>query len=83
MQSGAEKVCSTRIGQRWIQAQRKRLKLSRKDFRKLAGVSANTIYLWGTGEVSPREKSRAVLVGLRGLGAREAREAKRLSKAER
>ena len=36
-------------------------------------MSANAIYLSETGEVSPREKSRTVLVGLRRLGAREAK----------
>ncbi|MCZ6691925.1 MAG: hypothetical protein O7H41_20245 [Planctomycetota bacterium] len=40
---------------------------------RLAGVSANIIYLWEMGEVSPREKSRGVLVGLRKLRAREAK----------
>ncbi len=64
---------------RSIAAQRKRLKLSRKDFGNLVGVSANTIYLWETGEVSPREKSRAAIIGLRRMGVREAR---RLLKAD-
>ncbi len=63
----------TRLRPRSIASKRKRLKLSRKDFGKLVGVSANTIYLWETGEVSPREKSRAAIIGLRGMGVREAR----------
>ncbi len=71
--AGASKMKGTRLGPRSIAAHRKRLKLSRKDFGTLAGVSANTIYLWETGEVSPKEKSRAVLVGLREIGAREAK----------
>ncbi|MCZ6687991.1 MAG: helix-turn-helix domain-containing protein [Planctomycetota bacterium] len=72
IRAGAKETKGTRIGPRSIGAQRKRLKLTREDFGKLAGVSANTIYLWETGGVSPREKSRGVLVGLRKLRAREA-----------
>ncbi|MCZ6692024.1 MAG: helix-turn-helix domain-containing protein [Planctomycetota bacterium] len=70
---GAKELKGIRIGPRSIQAQRKRLRLTREEFGKLAGVSANTIYLWETGGVSPREKSRGVLVGLRKLRAREAK----------
>ena len=73
VRAGAKELKGVRIGPRSIAAQRKRLGLSRKDFGALAGVSSNTIYLWETGGVSPREKSRAVLVGLRKLGAREAK----------
>ena len=73
VRSGAKELKGVRIGPKSIASQRRRLGLTRKDFGVLAGVSSNTIYLWETGEVTPREKSRAVLVGLRRLGAREAR----------
>lgn len=73
VQAGAKELKGARIGPRSIAAQRKRLKLTRAEFGSLAGVSANTIYLWEMGEVTPREKRRAVLVGLRKLGAKEAR----------
>ncbi|MCZ6690508.1 MAG: helix-turn-helix domain-containing protein [Planctomycetota bacterium] len=73
IRAGAKELKGIRIGPRSIGAQRKRLKLTREEFGKLAGVSANTIYLWETGQVSPREKSRGVLVGLRKLRAREAK----------
>ena len=73
VREGEKEVEGVRIGPRSVAAQRKRLQLTRAEFGSLAGVSANTIYLWETGEVSPREKSRAVLVGLRKLGAREAK----------
>ncbi|MCZ6688170.1 MAG: helix-turn-helix domain-containing protein [Planctomycetota bacterium] len=72
IRAGAKELEGVRIGPRSIQAQRKRLKLTREEFAKLAGVSTNTIYLWETGQVSPREKSRGVLVRLRKLRAREA-----------
>ncbi len=73
IRAGAKELKGVRIGPRSIGAQRKRIKLTREEFAKLAGVSANTIYLWETGGVSPREKSRGVLVGLRKLRAREAK----------
>ncbi len=78
VQTGA-KAKGARLGPRSIAAQRKRLKLSRKDFGQLVGVSVNTIYLWEIGEASPREKSRAAIIGLRRMGVREAR---RLLKAD-
>ena len=74
VQKGAKETTGARVGPRSIAAQRMRLKLTRKDFGTLAGVSANTVYLWENGEVTPKQKSRAVLVGLRTLGIKEARQ---------
>ena len=79
VQKGAKDTEGTRLGPRSIAAQRKRLKLSRKDFGQLVGVTANSIYLWETGEVSPKQKSRAAIIGLRGMGVKEA---KRLLEAD-
>ena len=75
VQTGAQArdAKNTRLGPRSIRAQRKRLKLSRKDFGALAGVSSNSIYLWETDEVAPKEKNRAALISLRGLGVRDAK----------
>ncbi len=73
VQTGAKDTKGARLGPTSIAAQRKRLKLSRKDFGELVGVTANSIYLWETGEVSPKEKSRAAIIGLRGMGVKEAR----------
>ena len=73
VQKGTKDTRGTRLGPRSIASQRKRLKLSRRDFGQLVGVTANSIYLWETGEVSPKEKSRATLIGLRGIGVKEAR----------
>ncbi len=81
--AGQKETKGTRIGPRSIQAQRMRLKLTRAEFGGLAGVSANTIYLWETGEVSPRDKSRAVLVGLRKIGTREAKRLLEVEKPEK
>ena len=71
--TGAGEDKSARIGARSIRSQRKRLKLTREEFGRILGVSANTVYLWETGKVTPRGKSRAALVGVRDVGAREAR----------
>lgn len=73
VRAGEEDTRGARLGPRSIRSQRGRLGLTRDEFGRLAGVSANAVYLWETGRVSPREKSKAVLVGLRKLGAREAR----------
>ncbi len=73
VQKGGKAAAGTRVGPRSIAAQRKRLKLTRKQFGQVAGVSANTVYLWETGQVDPKEKSRAAIVSLRGLGVRDAR----------
>ena len=66
-------VEGARIGPRSIAATRKKLKLGRREFGLLAGVSANSIYLWETGESKPSGRSRAALVGLRKIGVRDAK----------
>lgn len=82
VREGEKEVEGVRIGPRSIAAQRKRLKLTRAEFGRLAGVTANTIYLWEKGEVSPRDRRRAILVGLRKLGAREAKRLLAMEKPE-
>jgi DNA-binding transcriptional regulator YiaG len=61
-----------RFSSRSVKAQRKRLKLSAKDYGKLVGVSGLTIYSWESGKSRPRQKQLAGLVAVRGLGRREA-----------
>jgi DNA-binding XRE family transcriptional regulator len=55
-----------------LRSQRTRLGLSADAFAKLAGVSAQTIYNWERGQSYPRTEQLARLVGLRGIGKREA-----------
>jgi len=62
-----------RFSARSVRAQRKRTGLSAADYAKLAGVSSLTIYNWESGKTRPRAEQFAVLLGLRGLGKREAR----------
>ena len=62
-----------RFSARSVKAQRARLGLSAKDFGKLVGVSALTIYSWESGKSRPRKKQLAGLAPVRRLGKREAR----------
>ncbi len=62
----------TRFSPRSVQAQRKRLGLTRNDFALLVGVSPQTIYNWEQGKVRPQAPQMAALVAVRTLGKREA-----------
>ena len=70
----AKAVQQARFGPKLIAALRRKLKLSRHSFASIAGVSANTIYLWEKGKTSPSSAARAVLIELRSIGVREARQ---------
>jgi len=63
-----------RFSARSVRAQRARLGLSAKDFGRLVGVSALTIYSWESGKSRPRAKQLAGLAPIRRLGKREARQ---------
>jgi DNA-binding transcriptional regulator YiaG len=62
-----------RYSARSVKAQRRRTGLSAADYAKLVGVSALTIYNWENQKSRPRQEQQAALVGLRGLGKREAK----------
>jgi DNA-binding transcriptional regulator YiaG len=57
-----------------VKAQRARLGLSAKDFGRLVGVAALTIYSWESGKFRPRAKQLAGLAAIRHLGKRETRQ---------
>ena len=61
---------------RGIRALRKKLRLSQADFGKLVGTTTGAVYLWEKkdGPLSLRDKTKAALLSIRGLGAREAKE---------
>jgi DNA-binding transcriptional regulator YiaG len=61
-----------RFSARSAKAQRRRTGLSAADYGKLVGVSPLTIYNWEHGKSRPRRQQFAALVGLRGIGKREA-----------
>jgi len=67
-----QEVKGVRFSARSVRAQRARLGLSAKDFGRLVGVSALSIYAWESGKSRPRKKQLAALAPVRRLGKREA-----------
>jgi DNA-binding transcriptional regulator YiaG len=65
-----------RFTSKGILALRKKLRLSQADFGKLLGTTPHAVYLWEKklGALNPRDKTKAAILSVRGLGAREARE---------
>ena len=65
-----------RFTSKGIFALRKKLRLSQADFGKLLGTTPHAVYLWEKklGALNPRDKTKAAILSVRGLGAREARE---------
>jgi DNA-binding transcriptional regulator YiaG len=65
-----------RFTSKGILALRKKLRLSQADFGKLLGATSHAVYLWEKklGALNPRDKTKAAILSVRGLGAREARE---------
>jgi DNA-binding transcriptional regulator YiaG len=65
-----------RFTSRGIRSLRNRLRLSQADFGKLLGTTPYAVYLWEKkeGALRLRDKTKAALFSIRGLGAREARE---------
>jgi DNA-binding transcriptional regulator YiaG len=65
-----------------IRSLRSRLGLSQADFGKLTGVTTHAVYLWENkeGPLNLREKTKAALLAVKGMGAKEAKE--KLGKAE-
>jgi DNA-binding transcriptional regulator YiaG len=55
-----------------LKAHRQRLGLSAKDYGKLIGVGALTIYNWEAGKSKPRRSQLPRIVAVRGIGKREA-----------
>ena len=67
-----QEVKGVRFSARSVKAQRARLGLSAKDFGRLVGVAALTIYAWESGKSRPRKKQLPSLAAVRHLGKREA-----------
>jgi len=64
-----------RFSSRGIQSLRKKLRLSQADFGKLLGTTPHAVYLWEkkTGALNLRDKTKAAILSIRGLGATEAK----------
>jgi len=71
-----EEEKKARFTPRGMRALRKKLRLSQADFGKLLGTTPHAVYLWETkvGALNLRHKTRAAILSVRGLGAREAKE---------
>jgi DNA-binding transcriptional regulator YiaG len=65
-----------RFTSRGIRALRKKVRLSQADFGKLLGTTPHAVYLWEkkAGALNLRDKTKAAILSIRGLGAREAKE---------
>jgi len=65
-----------RFTSRGIRALRKKLRLSQADLGKLLGTTPHAVYLWEKkiGALNLRDKTKAAILSIRGLGAREAKE---------
>jgi DNA-binding transcriptional regulator YiaG len=64
-----------RFTSRGIRSLRSRLRLSQADFAKLVGATTHAVYLWEkkAGALNLRDRTKASLLSIRGLGAKEAR----------
>ena len=71
----SEGTKKARITSTTIRSLRNKLGLSQSDFGKLAGVTTGAVYLWENkeGPLSLREKTKAALLSIKGMGAREAK----------
>jgi DNA-binding transcriptional regulator YiaG len=65
-------VEKARFSPGWIKTRRGKLKLSAKDYGRLIGASALTVYTWESGKARPRKEALARLVAVKDIGRREA-----------
>jgi DNA-binding transcriptional regulator YiaG len=65
-----------RFTSRGIHSLRKKLRLSQADFGRLLGTTPGAVHLWEKkdGALNLRDKTKAAILSVRGLGAREAKE---------
>ena len=65
-----------RFTSKGILALRKKLRLSQADFGKLLGTTPGAVHLWEkkVGALNLRDKTKAAILSIRGLRAREAKE---------
>jgi DNA-binding transcriptional regulator YiaG len=60
-----------RFSPAWVIKHRKKLKMSRRVYAKLVGVSAQSIFGWETGRARPRRQALESWRRVRGMGKRE------------
>jgi len=78
----SEETKKLRISSATIRSLRNRLRLSQAEFGKLAGVTTGAVYLWENkeGPLNLRDKTKAAILSIKAMGAREAKE--KLGKAK-
>jgi len=71
-----------RFTSKGVHSLRKKLRLSQAEFGRLVGTTTHAVYLWEKkdGQLSLRDKTKAAILSVKGLGAREAKE--KLAEAE-
>ena len=71
-----EDTKKARLTSKGIRSLRNKLGLSQAGFAKLVGVTTHAVFLWENkeGSLNLRDKTKAALLSIRGLGAREAKE---------
>jgi DNA-binding transcriptional regulator YiaG len=69
----SEETKKPRLTSRGIRSLRNKLGLTQSDFAKLLGTTAHSVYLWEKkeGALKLRGKTKAALLSIRGMGARE------------
>lgn len=78
-----EKAERVRITAKGMRALRRQLRLSVAEFAKLLGITSQAVYVWEQrqGVLRVRTSTRAAVLAVRGIGAREAR--KRLAEMKK
>jgi DNA-binding transcriptional regulator YiaG len=67
-----EVIAKARLRIDGLKSHRQKLGLSAKDYGKLLGVSALTVYHWESGKSKPRRSQLPRIISVRGIGKREA-----------
>ena len=68
-------AAKARLTAKGMRSLRRRLRLSGQEFAQLVGVTGQAVYAWekGTGPLRVRSKTRAAILAVRSIGAREAK----------
>src|SRR2546425_5196763 len=67
----ASDATQIRFSPEWVKAHRKKLKMSRRVYAKLIGVSAQSIFGWETGRTRPRRRALESWRRIRTMGLRD------------
>ena len=82
-EASASEESQIRFSPEWVKAHRKKLKMSRRVYAKLIGVSAQSIFGWETGRTRPRRRALELWRKIRSMGKRELKALSGAGKKER